>query len=166
MRWRTVVTAALPLALAVGCGGGPGSEAGANGDLRADRVAGGRTSRFIDGPAVATYCPDDSLVTVVAVSRDGSVGFAVRTRLPLGHARSFAVARSLAESSSAALALRLKSGVARIGASGWIRLEGSATISGEFDVALPDSAGTRPRLTGRLAGIAVRTGKRAACNAI
>ena len=158
--------AVLPLVLAAGCGGDSGSEAGASGDLRADRVVGGRASRFLDGPAVASYCPDDSLVTVVAVSRDGSVGFAVRTRLPLGHAKSFAVAPALAESSSAALAMRLKSGVSRIGASGWIRLEGSATLGGAFDVALPDSAGSRPRLTGRLAGIAVRTGQRAACNAI
>jgi hypothetical protein len=161
-----VAMAALPLALLAGCRGGSGSDVGASGDLRADNVVAGRTSRFLDGPAVATYCSNDSLVTLVAVGRDGSVGFAVRTTLPLGHSKRIAVAPALAESSSATLAMRLKSGVARIGASGWIRLEGSGTLSGAFDVALPDSAGTRPRLTGRLAGISVRTGQRAACNAI
>lgn len=166
MRSHAVAGAALALALIAGCGVGPASEVGADGELQADHVVAGRSLHLLDGPAVATYCSNDSLVTVVAVGRNGSVGLAVRTTLPLDHPKRVPVSPALAESSSAAVAVRLKSGAARIGASGWIRLEGSAAISGEFDVALPDSAGSRPRLTGRLSRISVRTGPRAACNAI
>jgi hypothetical protein len=166
MRSRVVARVATVLLVVAGCGVGPGSEVGARGDLVVDRVAAGRSLRFLDEPAVATYCSNDSLLTIVAVGRNGAAGFAVRTTLPLSAPKTFQVAPALADTSSAEAVIRVRTGVARVGVSGRIRLEGSATISGEFDVALPDSAGARPRLTGRLSRIPVRTGTRAGCGAV
>ena len=166
MRSRVVARVATVLLVVAGCGVGPGSEVGARGDLVVDHVAAGRSLRFLDEPAVATYCSNDSLLTIVAVGRNGAAGFAVRTTLPLSAPKTFQVAPALADTSSAEAVIRVRTGVARVGVSGRIRLEGSATISGEFDVALPDSAGARPRLTGRLSRIPVRTGTRAGCGAV
>jgi len=161
-----VASLEMVLVVVAGCGVGPRSEVGADGDLEVDRVVVGRTSRLLDGPALAAYCANDSLLTVVAVGRNGAAGIAVRTTLPLTRTKSFAVAPGPAVTASAAVAVRLGTGAARIGISGSLRLEGTTTVSGDFDVALPDSAGAHPRLTGRLSRIAIRTGPRAGCGAI
>jgi len=166
MRWRAGVAHGLAVAALAGCGAIGGGGTGGYGDMHVERVLPGRTSTLLDEPAFATYCAGDSLLTIVAVGGGGEAGLAVRAAIPLRTARTFTVEAALADTSSATAAVRLRTGSARVGISGTVRLQVGSRISGDFDVALPDSAGTHPRLKGRLSRIPVRDGSPATCGGV
>jgi len=160
MRPRLIAAATLALA-AGGCGGGA-PDANAGGHVRVERAA-ARTAGIMDEPGRAEYCPADSLLTIIAVGHDRGAGFAVKTALPLQGAGSFLVRPQLGGVGTATAAFRLASGTARVGTSGTIRLQESGSVSGTFDVAVPDTGRTPVRFRGTLARIPLRPGIPASC---
>ena len=153
---RLLLAAALPVLAGAACGSCSGAGAGTfpkGGRFLAQRVA-GRTTTLVSDPARATYCPDDSILVIVALARKWTSGLAVRGVLPLTVAREFQVGSSLGGDGTATAAFRpLEGGAAQLGVGGTIRLEPAATVGGRFDVSLPDSAGARVSIRGRLSRI-------------
>jgi len=162
MRPRLIAAAALALAAAGGCRGAGVQDSGAGGHLSVERSA-GRTTRVMDEPGRAEYCPTDSLLTIIAVGPDRGAGLAVKTTLPLKGPSSFAVQRQLGGVGTGTAAFRLASGTARVGTSGTIRLQESGSVSGTFDVAVPDTGKKPVRFRGSLARIPLRPGIPASC---
>jgi len=127
-----------------------------------ERVA-KRATRLMDEAGRAEYCLADSVLTIIAIGRDRAAGLAARVAPPLRVARNFVVQPVLGGDGTATAAFRLANGSARLGATGTLRLEPSGTISGEFDVTVPDSAGTLVRFKGKLSHIPVRNIPAGAC---
>jgi hypothetical protein len=161
MRRRVIAAAALALVAGASCGTG----SDADGHFRVERHA-RRTTTLIDDPGRAEYCPAESLLTVIAIGRNGAAGFAVRTALPLRQVSVFAVQPLLGGVGTATAAFRLASGAARVGTAGQLRLQPSATIDGDFDVAVPDSLGLTVPFKGKLSRIPVQTGSPARCSTV
>lgn len=155
MRMRAIAaaSAALVLTAASGCAGGSSS---GGGRLRLERVLGARSATLLDRPALASYCPRDSLLTIIATGRRASAGFALSVVLPWRGMRTFHIGASLAAGSEATADFRFPNGVARLGVTGTLQLDAPALIDGEFDVMVSDSAGVPARVRGRLTGIPVR----------
>jgi hypothetical protein len=162
MRGRVIAAATLALVAGVACDVGCGDGSGAGGHLRVERMA-RRATPLMDEPGRAEYCPVDSVLTIIAIGHDRAAGFAVRTALPLREARTFAVQPVLGGVGTATAAFRLVGGSARLGSAGRLRLEPSPGIVGEFEVAVPDSAGIRVRFTGKLSHIPIRNVPPASC---
>ncbi len=117
----------------------------------------------MDEPGRAEYCPADTLLTVIAVGHNRGAGLAVRTAFPLREPRTFVVQPVLGGLGTATAAFRLVTGSARIGTAGKLRLEPSATVDGEFEVTVPDSAGTSVEFKGKVSRIPVGSGSRESC---
>jgi len=160
MRARLIAAAGLALAAAGGCGGT--LDANAGGHVRVERRA-DRTTGVMDEPGRAEYCPTDSLLTIIAVGHDRGAGFAVKTVLPLKGPGSFAVQSQMGGPGTATAAFRLASGAARVGTSGTIRLEETGSVSGDFDVAVPDTGRKPVRFRGSLERVPLRPGVPASC---
>jgi hypothetical protein len=156
---RLLLTGALAVLAGAACDGtGPGG-----GRFVAERVA-ARTTTLVRGPARATFCPDDSVLLIIALGRTWSGGFALRSAFPLIAARDFRVAPSLGGPGSATAAFRsLLAGRAELGVAGSIRLEPSRNVSGRFDVQARDSAGVQVRIQGELAGIPLSVLPKGSC---
>ena len=155
MRRRVIAAAALAIVAGTACGGGPGSGLGAAGHLRVERMA-KRSTRLMDESGRAEYCAAESLLVIMAIGHGQAAGLAVRAGFPLRAPRIFVVQPVLGGDGTATAAFRLVNGSARIGAAGTLRLEPSAVVSGDFEVAAPDSAGRPVRFKGRLSGIPVQ----------
>ncbi len=153
MRRRVFAVAAVTaLALAACAGAGDGA-GGRSGRFVVERVTKG-SGKLLDGPARATYCPSESLLTVVAVGRVWSGGLALRVALPLRASATFQVGRALGSSGSATAAFRPAGGVARFGVSGTVTLVPSSAIEGGLEVSVTDSSGPNAQFRGRLSNIA------------
>lgn len=157
MRRLTSAAALLVLAGAAcdashGAGAGPIPEGGR---LLAQRVA-KRTTTILSDPAQASYCGADSLLVIIALGRTWTGGLALRVVLPLAAAHEFQVQPSLGGLGTATAAFRpLNAGVLQPGVSGTIHLDPSKDVTGRFDIAAPDSSGTRIAIRGRLSRIPV-----------
>ncbi len=165
MRGRVIAAAALGLVAGAACSASQGTESGAGGHLRVERIA-KRSTTIVDEPGRAEYCPIDSILTIIAIGHNRAAGFAVRTLFPLRAARSFVVQPALAGLDTATAAFRLVNGSARVATAGSLRLEPSATIDGQFEVAVPDSAGTTVTFKGTFAHLPIRSGPSASCSRI
>ncbi len=119
--------------VAAGCSAGSGA-----GRLVVDRRTRG-SGRVLDDSARATYCPRESLVTVVAVGRVWSGGLALRVVLPVRTPVTLRVQRSLGGPGTAVAAFRPLAGVARFGDSGTVTLAPSSAIDGSFELSVTDS---------------------------
>jgi hypothetical protein len=161
MRRRVIAAAALALVAGASCGTG----SDADGHFRVERTT-RRTSTLLDEPGRAQYCSTDSLLTIIAIGRNGAAGFAVRTTLPLRQASAFDVQQALGGLGTATAAFRLASGAARLGTAGRLRLQPAATIEGEFDVTVLDSLGAAVQFKGRLSRIPLRKGASALCSTV
>jgi len=120
-----------------------------------ERVTGSRTATLLDQAALATYCPADSLLTIIATGRHASAGFAVHAALPWTGTRTFPVGASLATPGAATAAFRFPNGVARLGIEGTVRLQAATRIDGDFDVRVSDSAGVAASVRGRFTAVPV-----------
>ena len=161
MRRRVIAAAALALVAGAACGGGgTGSDVG--GHLRVER-RGSRTTTLMDEPGRAEYCAAETLLTIIAIGRNRGAGFAVRTAFPLREPRTFLVQPVLGGLGTATAAFRLVNGSARLGTAGSLRLEPSPGIDGEFEVTVPDSAGTPVQFRGKVSRIPIRSGSRESC---
>ncbi len=161
-----LLAAALPVLAGAACSAGHGAGASPfplGGRFRADQVA-RRTTTLIDGPAWATYCPSDSALVIVALSRTWSGGLAVRTFPLAGPPRDFRVQLALGDLGTATAAFRAPdAGPARVGESGSIRVTVSGTVSGRFEAALPDSGRQHVVIRGTFASIPVSVLRAATC---
>jgi hypothetical protein len=162
MRRRVIAAAALALVAGAACDLGVGTGSGAAGHLRVERAA-HPPLKLMDEAGRADYCSADSLLTIIAIGYDRAAGLAVRVTLPLRAARTFVVQPQLGGVGTATVAFRLANGSARIGSAGTIRLDRSGAISGDFEFAVPDSAGTLERFKGKLSRIPVRNAPPGAC---
>ena len=158
MRRPFIAAAALGLmGVASGACSGAGGEANAGGGrVVVERVARGST-RLLDDPGRATFCPDDSLLVVVAVGRKWTGGIAMRVALPLGQPRTFTVQPALGDAGTASAVFRpLEAGAAQYASAGSVRLEGRGPVSGTFDLTAPDSAGIHVAFRGRWSQVPLR----------
>lgn len=165
MRRRVIAAAALALVAGAACDVGPGTGSDAAGHLQVERVA-KRTIKLMDEAGRADYCAAESLLTIIAIGHGQAAGLAVRAVLPVRAPRTFVVQPVLGGDGTATAAFRLANLSARIGAAGMLRLEPSGTISGDFEVAAPDSAGTLVRFKGKLSHIPVRNVPAGACEEV
>lgn len=153
---RLLLAAALPALAGAACSAGRGagdSPFPVGGRFFAEEVA-RRTTTLINGPAWATYCPSDSALVIIALSRTWSGGLAIRT-FPLADTRhEFQVQFSPGALGTATAAFRAPAaGAARVAVGGTIRVAVTNTVSGQFDLALPDSARERVSIRGTLTRI-------------
>lgn len=165
---RPLLAAALTV-LAAACGAGRGVGASpfpVGGRFRAEHVA-RLTTTLIDGPGWATYCASDSVLVIVALGRTWSGGLALRT-FPLGGAPGdFRVQLALGDLGSATAAFRTSdAGPARVGTGGSVRVAVTSSISGRFDIALPDSGRQHESIRGVLTRIPVSMLPAATCSPI
>ena len=163
MRGRVIAVVAVGLAAGAACSAGRWIPSGTGGRVRVERIA-RRTTILVDEPGRAEYCPIDSLLTIVATGPAPAAGFAVRVLFPLRAARSFVVQSALAGLDTATAAFRLENGSARVATAGGLRLQGSATLDGDFDLSVPDSGGNTVRFKGTLSRLPTRSGPSASCS--
>jgi len=153
---RLPLAAALSMLAGAGCGAGRGAGASpfpAGGRFLAERVA-RRTMTLVDGPAWATYCPSDSVLMITILGRSWSGGLALRTYPLAGVARDFQVRRSLGDVGTATAAFRAPAaGGAHVAIGGSVQVAVAGSVSGRFDVALPDSAKDHVSIRGTLTRI-------------
>ena len=153
---RLLLAAALPMLAGAGCRAGRGAGVSPfpiGGRFFAERVARG-TATLIDGPAWATYCPSDSVLMITALGRSWNGGLALRAYPLTGAPRDLRIGQSLGDLGTATAAFRAPAaGGAHVGIGGTVRLEVNGTVSGRFDVALPDSARERVSIRGTLTRI-------------
>jgi hypothetical protein len=155
MRRLLLATALLVLAGAASgaCHGVGASPFPEGGRFLAERVAKQATT-LINGPAWATYCPADSLLVIVALSRTWNGGLALRAVPPLNVPHDFRVQLALDELGTATVAFRApKAGAANVGVGGTVRVAVTTAVNGWFDAALPDSGHTHVSIRGRLSRI-------------
>lgn len=164
MRRPFIANAALAALVCVACDAGAGAGPDpVGGRLVVQRVA-KRTTKLSDGPGLASYCPADSLLLVIAIGRAWTSGFAVRVALPLREAGTFKVQRLLGDLGTATAAFRpIGEGAAQLGVGGTLRLEPSSGIRGGFEVAVPDSGGVHISFRGRWSRIPLRRLPRGSC---
>jgi hypothetical protein len=164
MRGPLIAAAALGLASAACCAcSGAGWDANAGGRVVVQRLARG-SSRLLSDPGQAGYCPDDSILLVIAIGRKWSSGFALRAVLPLRGARSFAVQPSLGALGTAAAVFRpLEVGAAWFAESGVVRLDASQSVSGSFDLRAPDTTGAHVSFRGGWSHVPLRQLPKGAC---
>jgi len=150
MRRPLIAAVALGLAgAACSACSGADRDHNAGGRVVVQRVGRGST-RLLSDPGQAGYCPDDSILLVLAIGRSWSSGFAMRVALPLRAARTFAVQPSLGGLGTAAAVFRpLEAGAAWYARSGMMRLDASRSVSGSFDLTAPDTAGVHVSFRGR-----------------
>ncbi len=123
------------------------------GRLVVERVS-KRTVTLSSGPARAIYCPADSVLLIMGIGQQWANGFAIRVVLPVVSERDFTVTPSLSGLGTATAAFRpLGAGAALLGTGGTVRLEPSKLMAGRFDVAVPDSAGTRVSVQGHWSSV-------------
>jgi hypothetical protein len=149
---RLFLAAALPMLAGAGCGAGRDAGAGpfpVGGRFLAERVA-RRTTSLVDGPAWATYCPSDSVLMITALDRRWNGGLALRTYPLVGAQRDLQVRPSLGDLGTATAAFRAAAGGAHVGTAGSVQVAVSGTVSGRFNVALPDSATEHVSIRGTL----------------
>jgi hypothetical protein len=163
---RLLLAAALPVLAGAACDAGHGAGTSPfpdGGTFLAERVA-RRTTTLVNGPALATYCPADSLLVIVALGRSWNGGLALRTVPPLTP-RDYQVQLSLGDVGTATVAFRAPAaGAARVGVGGTVRLLVTTVANGQFDVALPDSGGAHVSIRGTLSGIPFRRLPAKACS--
>jgi hypothetical protein len=166
---RLLLAAALPVLAGAACHAGRGAGASPfpqGGRFVAERVA-RRTSRLVDGPAWATYCPSDSMLVVVVLGRAWNGGLALRMVGPLEVPRDFQVQLSVGDVGTAAAAFRAApAGTARVGVGGTVHLAVTSTVDGRFDIALPDSGREHVTIRGTLSRIPYRVLRAATCSPI
>jgi len=164
MRRPLIATAAVALAgAACGACSGAGSDPNTGGRVVVQRVARG-SSRLLSDPGQAGYCPDDSILLVIAIGRQWSSGFAVRVVLPQREARTFAMQPSLGGLGTAAAVFRpLEAGAATYAKSGIVRLDVSGSLSGSFDLTASDTAGARVSFRGHWERLPLRQLPKGAC---
>jgi hypothetical protein len=161
MRRPLVAAAALGLAGA-SCSRAP-SDPNAGGRVVVERVA-DRATQLLSDPGQAGYCPDDSILIVIAIGRRWTSGIAMRVALPLPAARTFAVQPALDGPGSAAAVFRpLDAGPARYAESGTVRLDASRSVSGSFELTGSDSAGVRVSYRGRWSRLPLRMLPKGSC---
>jgi len=150
MRRPLIAAAALGLAgAACSACSGAGRDTNAGGRVVVQRVARGSTTLLSD-PGQASYCPDDSILLVIAIGRKWSSGFAMRVVLPLRVARTFAGQPSLGGLGTATAVFRpLEVGAAWYADGGTMSLDASRSVSGSFDLTAPDTAGVHGSFRGR-----------------
>jgi hypothetical protein len=160
---RLHATAATLLALAAAaCGTSAGSPPGAGGRLRVERVT-RPAATLLDDPGRALYCAHDSLLTLIAVGRAWTGGFAVRVVLPLQHPDTFLVGRALDSARTATAAFRAIGGPARFAVGGRLTLEAGPSLSGDFEVTVADTGGTDVLLRGGVTRVPVAAAPEGAC---
>ncbi len=164
---RPFLAAALPVLAGAACSAGHSAGASpfpVGGRFRAEHVA-RRTTTLINGPAWATYCPSDSTLVIIALGRTWSGGLAVRTFPLVAGSRDFKVQLSLGDLGTGTAAFRAPgAGAARVGVSGAITVDVAATVSGRFEVALPDSAKQHAAVRGTLTRIPYAVLRGATCS--
>jgi hypothetical protein len=150
---RLLLAAALPLLAGPGCGAGrgPGSTPfPVGGRFVAERVA-RRTTTLINAPAWATYCPSDSVLVITAIGRRWNGGLAIRTFPLVGAERDVRVQLALGDLGTATAAFRAPAGgEAKVGVGGSVRVTVVGTVSGRFDITLPDSSQQHVSIRGAL----------------
>jgi len=161
MRGRVIAVVALAFVTA-SCDAGRGAEAGADGHLRVERET-KTPSTIMDEPGRADYCPADSVLSIIAIGHNRAGGFAARTVLPLRGPTVFGVQPVLGGAGTATAAFRLVSGSAKLGAGGQIRLEPGRSLSGDFDVTVPDTGTALVHFKGTLSGIPLSSRPPASC---
>jgi hypothetical protein len=149
---RHLVAAVVMALTLAGCG----EESNGSGRLQVERVTKG-SGRLLDVPALASYCPAESLLTVIAVGPVWSGGLALRVTLPVRAPVTVQVRRTLDSLGSATAAFRPVGGVARFGVSGTVTLRPSSAIDAVFQVSVTDSAGPNAVFRGRLSNVAYST---------
>jgi hypothetical protein len=164
---RLLLAAALPMLAGAGCSAGRGAGASPfpiGGRFLAKGVA-RQTTTLINGPAWATYCPSDSVLVIVALGRGWSGGLAVRTYPLLGPQRDLKVQLALGDLGTATAAFRAPAaGAAQVGVSGSVQVAVATTVSGRFDIALPDSGKKQVSIRGTLARIPFSVLSAATCS--
>ena len=166
---RLLLAAALPVLAGAACDARHGTGAGPfpdGGRFVAERVA-RRTTTLLDSPAWATYCLVDSSLVIVALSRGWNGGFALRAVLPIPTLQVFQIGGQLGGLGTATAGFRAPdAGAAHVGVGGTIRVAAPATtVSGSFDVSLPDSAGVHVAIRGTLARVPLALLTTATCRA-
>jgi len=164
---RLLLAAALPTLAAAGCSAGHGAGATpfpVGGRFLAARVA-QRTTTLIDGPAWATYCPSDSVLVITALGGRWNGGVAVRTFPLVGARRGFEVRRELVDLGTATAAFRASAaGAARVGVGGSVQIAVANSVSGEFQISLPDSGREHVSVRGTLTRIPLSVLSAATCS--
>ncbi len=164
---RLLLAAALPALAGAGCDAGHGAGASpfpAGGRFVAERVA-RRTTTLLNSPAWATYCPADSQLVIIAISRKWNGGLALRTVPPFNAAGDFQVQVSLGGLGTATGAFRAPAaGSASVGVGGTVRVVVTAVVNGRFDIAVPDSGASHVSIRGTLSRIPFFTLPAATCS--
>lgn len=158
MSRRRLAAAVIAALVGAACGAGPD----ASNRLVVDRVTKG-SGRLLDLPARATYCAGESLLTVIAVGRGWSGGFALHVVLPVRAAVTLPVRRPPAGFGAATAAFRPVAGVARLGVGGTVTLAPSSVVDGVFSVTVTDSTPPDAVFRGRLFNIPYSTPSGPAC---
>ncbi len=166
MRRRAALAAALIGLAGLACDAGSRPQGGlapGGGRVVVQRIA-GRSARIADGPGLANYCPDDSLLVVIVLGRSWTGGLAMKALLPLGAPSTFSVQPSVGALGTAHAAFRpLQSGRAEFGTGGTIELESGREVSGRFEVPSSDSGGAPVVFRGRLSDVPVQTLPKGSC---
>ena len=163
MRRPLIAAAALGLAGACNACSGADRDPNAGGRVVVQRGTRGST-RLLSDPGQAGYCPDDSILLVIAVGRKWSSGFAIRVVLPLRAARTFTVQSSLGGQGTATAVFRpLEAGAAWYAEGGMVSLEASRSVSGSFDLTAPDTAGVHVSFRGRWSHLPVHLLPKGSC---
>jgi hypothetical protein len=152
---RPLVAAAVFGLAAAACSGAP-ADPNAGGRVELERV-GRQSAVLLRGPGRADYCADDSILLVIAISREWTTGVVMRVALPLRAPDTLTVQPSLGGPGTAAAVVRpLKQGPAEFAEGGVVRLEATRTVSGTFDLQTADSAGVHVAFRGRWTRLPLR----------
>ena len=120
-------------------------------------------ARLLDEPARARYCPQDSLLTVIAIGRAWTAGLAVRVAPPLPGTGSVPIGRSLGGVGTATAALRAVGGAAHLAIAGGLAFRATGRLDGTFDVTVTDTAGPPASIQGSLTGVPIIVPADGAC---
>ncbi len=166
MRRRAALAAALIGLAGLACDAGSRPDGGlgqGGGRVVVQRIA-ARSSRIADGPGLANYCPDDTLLVVIVLGRTWTGGLAMKVLLPLSAARTLSVQPVAGALGTANAAFRpMTGGKAEFGSGGTIELEPGRVVSGRFEVPSSDSAGARVVFRGRLSDVPVQSLPKGSC---
>ena len=159
---RPSLGAAVALLALAASACGPAHETGAGGRMLVERVT-RPAARLLDEPARARWCPQDSLLTLIAIGRRWTAGLAVRVAPPLPRSDSLPISRFLGGAGTATVALRAIGGAARLAITGSLSFRAAGRLDGGFDVTVTDTAGPPTRVRGTLTGIPIIVPADGAC---